>query len=207
LQEYDPYEYWEDLKYLSDGGFQEQGHFRKRKKQTVAKANAATPVAGKKRKSTTQSSLKQRKRQRTCHGQTEQEAITKKSEEVVVWLTSGDRNALLTDRIFKEGKSVPVIISSNHATKQAPFALQTSKMDNRHDSAIVADGFDLNSISSVTGLLSSEHIDTLKAILEAQGLDPEALEVVLKDLIEGREPEFEDEQQVEGSTTHGRNGG
>jgi len=79
-------------------------------------------------------------------------------------------------------------------------------MDERHDSVIVADGFDLNNISSVAGLLSSEHIDTLKAILEAQGLDPEALEVVLKDLIEGRDPEFEEEREVGDSAADGRNG-
>ena len=193
------------MKYLSDGGFQEEGQLKKTKRRPVAKA--ATTSVNKKRKATAQDSSKQRKRQRTRHDQSTQENITKNGEEVVVWLTASDQTALLAAPIFKEGSSVPVIITSSHAMQQTPSNLQTSKMDERHDSAIVAEGFDLNNISSVAGLLSSEHIDTLKAILEAQGLDPEALEVVLKDLIEGRDPEFAEEQEVGGGATHGRSGG
>lgn len=205
MRDYDPYEYWEDLKYLSDGGFQEEGQLKKRRKQPVTKT--LSTATNKKRKSTAQDGSKQRKRQRTRRDQTKQENVKENGEDVVVWLTTRDQTALLAEPVLKEGSSVPVIITSNHAMQQAPSTLQTSKMDERHDSAIVADGFDLNNISSVAGLLSSEHIDTLKAILEAQGLDPEALDVVLKDLIEGRDPDFEEEQEVGGDATHGRNGG
>jgi len=206
LQAYDPYEYWEDLKYLSDGGFQEGGQFKPSKMKRMLSPAALDDTRTKKRKAVAQDGPKQSKRQRMKQNQTYKARTSRDQEEVVVWLSASDRDILLADPILKEGSSVPIIITGHHPLEQAPSSSGILKMDDRHDSAVVAEGFDLDSISSVAGLLSSEHIDTLKAILSAQGLDPEALDVVLKDLIEGREPEFEEEQEIAGARAHSEHG-
>lgn len=198
------------MKYLSDGGYGEEGQtVRKKRKKSNSLKPALKEPQNKKRKANTSASTNAKKRQRTTRGHAEKNLSSRKNhEDIVVWLSASDREVLLAAPIFKKGSSDTVVITGNHASKQSSF--KTAKMDERHDSAVVADGFDLNNISSVAGLLSSEHIDTLKAILQAQGLDPEALDVVLKDLIEGREPEFEEEEEQvvghEASSQHEKDG-
>lgn len=58
-------------------------------------------------------------------------------------------------------------------------------------------GLELNNIQSIAQLLSDDHIEDLKNILKSRGLDPEAVEVVLKDLIAGNEPDFDDDDDDE----------
>ena len=61
---------------------------------------------------------------------------------------------------------------------------------------ISGEGFDLGDLQSVAGLLSSDSIDALQEILREKGLDSEAVQIVLQDLIAGKEPTFDDEEEA-----------
>ncbi len=61
---------------------------------------------------------------------------------------------------------------------------------------ISGEGFDLGDLQSVAGLLSSDSIDALQEILREKGLDPEAVQIVLQDLIAGKEPTFDDDEEA-----------
>ena len=61
------------------------------------------------------------------------------------------------------------------------------------------DGVDVTDLQAVAGALTEESMQALRAMLTAKGIPIEALDVVLKDILEGRETEgvLEDESEDE----------
>jgi len=125
---------------------------------------------------------------------------------VVVWLSASQREATSVP-ILKQGSHVSVVATtpSLDQTKQEETEIgggQKSEDSKRNslssqDSAIASQPIDPSNIQALAGMLSPEQIEYIKRMLQAQGLDPEALEVVLQDLIEGREPEFDEDEDEE----------
>jgi len=125
---------------------------------------------------------------------------------VVVWLSAAEREATSVP-ILKQGSHVSVVAttpSSEHSKQEeaeigAGKNTEGSKRNSlsSQDSAIASQPIDPSNIQALAGMLSPEQIESIKRMLQAQGLDPEALEVVLQDLIEGREPEFDEDDDEE----------
>lgn len=126
---------------------------------------------------------------------------------VIVWLSSSEREA--TDVPILQQASHVSVVATTHSPEQSkqekteigvgkiPEAPKQNGLSSQ-DSAISSQPIDPGNIQALAGMLSPEQIASIKSMLQAQGLDPEALEVVLQDLIEGREPEFgEDEDEEE----------
>ena len=159
---------------------------------------ARTPhkAGSKKRKANGETAHRQRKRQKvtqTKHGQGS-------DVPVVIWLSSAEREAADVPTLQQASLvSVVATAPSLEQSKQEhnePGAGKSPGPSKRNslssqDSAISSQPIDPSNIQALAGMLSPEQIASIKSMLQAQGLDPEALEVVLQDLIEGREPEFE----------------
>lgn len=229
--EYDPYEYWEDLKYLSDGGYHDvDAPGKKRKTAAVdgskSKTTGKTASISKKamvkqqssrKRKATEAAPKTQKRQKTARGKGRtpqgkaQEVVHSEREPMIVWRSNEERNALLSAvPVLKDNTSASITIASTFQATSKATSHQTLKADvNTEDEAVppsppspqddtpavAGEGFDLNNLGAIAGLLTAEHLDTLKSILEAQGLSRDALDVVLWDLMEGRDPEYEEDEE------------
>jgi len=58
-------------------------------------------------------------------------------------------------------------------------------------------GIDVADLTSIAGLLSGEGIEALQELLKSKGLDPEAVQLVLQDMMDGHERTFSDEEEEE----------
>ncbi|KAI9726919.1 MAG: hypothetical protein M1828_000267 [Chrysothrix sp. TS-e1954] len=67
---------------------------------------------------------------------------------------------------------------------------ELSESGGQDETPIQGDQFNLKDLSSVAGMLSGDELAKLKTMLASQGLDPSALELVLNDMIAGKEPDF-----------------
>jgi len=189
------------VEYLSDGGYYDEARSKRRTRKPTTAADPLKALS-KKRKANGDDASRQRKRQKVT-----QTKSGKGSEvSVVVWLSASEREATNVP-ILKQGSHVSVVatIPGPGQSKQEDAEVgvgKTSEGSKRNslssqDSAIASQPIDPSNIQVLAGMLSSEQIESIKRMLQAQGLDPEALEVVLQDLIEGREPEFEEDEDEE----------
>ncbi|KAB8975994.1 hypothetical protein FH972_026873 [Carpinus fangiana] len=170
--DYDPFDYFgADLEYLSDCYFDSTGRNSLGSKRKRA---ASTKIA---------SSKKKRRHNPTVH-------------EPVIWRSQLPPEM---DTISKDwSQSAPFALLKDwhklfHNAK--PIAI-SSPIDIDHDQP-ATEGFDLNSLQSVAALLGGESLEDLKVALVAKGLDPEALQVVLSDLMSGQEPDFAEDDEEE----------
>lgn len=97
------------------------------------------------------------------------------------------------------------------------FSMRRCDLDdaphNADEERPVGEGFDLDDLQSVARILSQDNLTQLQEMLRGQGMGPAAIQAVLEDLLEGREPDFET-QAEEGasvveeaaSTTPGEDG-
>lgn len=243
--EYDPYDYWEDLTYLSDGVYDNETKEKRMKKK------AKLELAGKKRKrgaehvtpiakqSKTGRAVKSQPRSATQHTLSPSNA-----DSIVSWvpqeqradLTFGDTHppamadpvSLLKDwkdREFDESTLPKLTVSSSRNVKEGNHGggdqTITDHEDDEDDEGSWEDehdqdeeedegastaehpvgpggGLDLGNISSIAELLA-QHPDAIKDIAKANGLDLDAVELVLQDLIGGTQREFDDEEEDEES--------
>ena len=93
-------------------------------------------------------------------------------------------------------------------------AVGTKTKDGEKDAQapkVQGEGFDLGDVQSVAALLSGENLSQIQEMLKEQGMDPDAVQTVLSDLISGAKPEFEeDDEEAEdgdGELVQGVNGG
>jgi hypothetical protein len=217
VPEYDAYEYFQDVEYLSDGGYGDELIKHKKVKSQMG-SSTAVDLKKRKRVATSNEEVTSRKRRKLIK-QDADSTVKRQGDNgndiAVIWLSKRERSALLGDTPLLPQQSAKAIVQGdpdsqftqerrNLVPQQQTMTAssserQPSPSSSRSDSAIAGDGFDLGDIASIAGLLSAEHIDSLKAILTAQGLNADALDVVLKDLLEGRDRAQEDEdEEVEG---------
>jgi hypothetical protein len=216
VPEYDAYEYFQDVEYLSDGGYGDELIKHKKVKSQMG-SSTAVDLKKRKRVATSNEEVTSRKRRKLI--EQDVDSTVKRQDGngddiAVIWLSKRERSALLGDIPLLPQQSAKAIVQGdpdsqltqergNLVPQQQTMSANSSERQpspsSRSDSAIAGDGFDLGDIASIAGLLSAEHIDSLKAILTAQGLNADALDVVLKDLLEGRDRAQEDEdEEVEG---------
>lgn len=187
----DMFDYWADLEYLSDGGYHDnKDPDAKSKKRKVASGDS--PQATRKRRK------------------------TKSTDEraPVLWMTRQERDAAAAPRsLGKAGKLKSIGLLRDWETKtkgqrglaefpEGDFQLQDKPQEGdewESDQEVEGEGFDLGNLQDIAGMLSGEHMEALQKMMEAKGLDPEAVQEVLKDMLEGRErdivgDEAEDEE-------------
>ena len=204
--DYDPFDYWQDLTYLSDGGFFDN--------------DATNEVFTRKRKrdAAVETSNGRSKRVRRGMEASEMRAVAdgrnKRKREhspatVVVWRSEEERfNDHDCAPIVREGqgKRIALMKDWRERFKDEKGLLQGKNIDQGKENippqardTISRDGFDLGDISSIAEMLSQENMESLEAILRDKGLDPDAVKMVVQDLVEGREPEFDaDDEEGDG---------
>lgn len=209
--DYDPYDYFEDIAYLSDSHYDG-------KPITARPAKPVTNVEfmSKKRKmmaGTSSLPKKRRKSGRTTTVSTS--AATPQEVWNVVWKAANERDedvglslsgkqktlssfALLPGwRDLEEptdDQGLPVV----GATASSSVSDQTQPEPlSEEETEPPSGGVDIADLSSIAGLLSDDHMETLQELLKSKGLDPEAVQLVLQDLMSGHERSFESEEEEE----------
>ena len=167
---YDPYDYFEDLAYLSDSYYDRQGE---------------NHVDGKKRKRTqipeqTASGLKRKRRSGVVwkadaelFGDVENAPLVRAGEKKPYALLKDWRERFQTSPGFAVGKLAPTLIERD---QEQPL--------------LKGEGFDPGDLRSVASMLSGDALENLKELLSARGLDSDAVQAVMEDLASGKEPEF-----------------
>lgn len=206
-EDYDPYAYFEDLEYLSDAYFDSEEAStsgpKKRKKGAHADHGSAT-----KRNKTRGTLVK-------THTNT-MDGL--RDSKFLIWRTQSyqDRElapvtppttvpkpefALLRDwkRLVTRG-SAPFPgsdhrSSSTRATEAGDdWQDKENPVQKRNSTTSEADeGLDLSNLGVIANLLQGDQLEGLRRQLETRGLDSSALEEVLRDMVEGREPDFEED--------------
>lgn len=188
------YDYWQDLEYLSDGGYHDNGdpdaHRKKRRLDT--QDNSA------------QASTKRRK--------LSAKKPAKPSFQPVLWMNLKDRNDATTPKTLnklRKLKSVGLMRDWETKTRgqqglatfpEGDFQLEDKEQEGEDQDEddyedIEGEGFDLGDLKSVAGLLSGENMEALQKMMEAKGMDPAVVQQVLKDMLEGREREFSNDDE------------
>lgn len=193
--EYDPYDYFEDLEYLSDSYYDDRVP---QKPFTDTTATSSTKRKRQMSPSKRRSSYKKR-----CVETTQQ---PDPSPPLVQWKPQKiDGPGVYDAPVVKPGssKSVALLPDWKDRFQHTPGLLQPNNEEGEGDAEgdkHPPTGIDVNDFQSVAGLLTEENMGQLAAVLQAKGLDPEAMQTVLEDLLAGREPDFgsDDEGEDEG---------
>jgi len=209
--DYDPYDYFEDIAYLSDSHYDG-------KPITARSAKSVTNVeiTSKKRKMIASTSSLPKKRRKTGKTTTASTSATTPQEVWnVVWKAANERDEDVSLSLSGKQKTLssfallpgwrdledptddqrlPVVgatpsSSTSDHTNHEPLSDEETEPP--------SGGVDIADLSSVAGLLSGDHMETLQELLKSKGLDPEAVQLVLQDLMSGHERSFESEEEEE----------
>lgn len=221
LEDYDPYDYFEDVAYLSDS--YNDGKLIMRRALTTEKTEA-TSNKRKRNGAPTEAGKPTPKRRRTRKGATKAEGRPETAS-TVVWKASAERDeeygatlsvkaahlrsfALLPGWKSLDGEYETNDISSLGALPSPPVSededvkqkveLESGEEQSEH----VGGRVDVADLSSIAGLLTSNGMSALQELLKSKGLDPEAVQLVLQDMMSGYERTFnekadEDENENE----------
>lgn len=189
----DVYDYWQDLEYLSDGGYHDNGDpDAPRKKRKLDIKDSSAQASTKRRRLSTKTPAKS-------------------FVQPVLWMNLKERNAAAAPtplNKLRKLKSVGLMRDWETKTRdqqglatfpEGDFQLEDKKQegeerDEENDyEDVEGEGFDLGDLKSVAGLLSGENMEALQKMMEAKGMDPAVVQEVLKDMLEGREREFSDD--------------
>lgn len=220
-EDIDPYEYFIDLDYLSDGYYDDRADINvrrrgKRKLQEHARRKQRDHIGTKKRKTTGSSNSRPR--------------VVNSFSDLpnVFWVPrrkwSGDPSSYVPTvkkvnlpvfALFKDWKKRFEGVGG-FTVNTAPQGSDTykekhgkGKSRTSHDAGAVEETdlveqvdhgggtFDLGDLKDIASLLTEENMGQLQGMLEAKGIDSEALQMVLDDLQDGREREFSDEDEDE----------
>jgi len=207
--EYDPYDYFEDLSYLSDS--YNDGTTNPRK----ATAQPQTLSTSGKRKRKELAKEQPSKRRKTDKGPITA-APGNEATSTVVWIAATKRDddgntsvqvataglssvALLPDWktiettiMYNDTISIGAISSPQSAEDKEQQAILEPEIE--ETSEVPSAGVDVADLSSIAELLSREGMEALHELLKSKGIDPEAVQLVLQDLISGHERTFSEEE-------------
>ncbi|KAI9667115.1 MAG: hypothetical protein M1831_001292 [Alyxoria varia] len=203
--DYDPFDYWEDLAYLSDA----------RHDHDKNGTGAATVAKAKRRRNPRDAASNARKNKQSERN----ESVTKPRyvRNMVVWRSAEDglggivkapihtpeqrakapRFALFKDWRTRFASSRGFDTKAMQLQSRSGAADKKTQVGEKDAQApkVQGEGFDVNDMQSVAALLSGENLSQIQEMLKKQGMDPDAVQTVLGDLISGAEPEFEEDDE------------
>lgn len=244
MGEYDAYNYWDDVEYLSDGHYDAADSRDKEVPSTAQPAAVSSqelthPQWSSRKRKAADVAMPSRDTRKKKKLATELAAVAKQNHgvsgnpltgstagrPVVIWRAHAEINNLdyvhfpeLKSACYKRNLTPVALLKdwrlrfsdavgfSNPCAKDDGFEMgaeQVPSCENEGDDDAVEDneepkdGVDVTDLKAVAGALTEESMEALRAMLTTKGIPIEALDVVLKDMLEGRNMEgsSEDEQE------------
>ncbi|KAL9057999.1 MAG: hypothetical protein Q9162_001991 [Coniocarpon cinnabarinum] len=225
-EDVDPYEYFIDLDYLSDGYYDDRADVEVRKKgkrKLEERRQVAAHHAG---------SNKRQRTRRSSFGSTSNFRTFPRTP-CVVYVTQSDRSCdpsfyvettrtegLATVSLFRDWRTrfqnhqglslrpVTHEVQAGNATPKKsiprrPILVQNDlafemvegeEEEEEEGAGSGGEGLDLEGMGDIASMLTDGHKEELLKLLEAKGIDPAALDMVMEDLAQGRKRDFHDDE-------------